>query len=298
MKRVWVILAALALLLTAGCGEKRTASSAKGKSAASAEKSSAASSSKASSSSASSSASSAAPAAKTAITLETLLADIQETAPGSAGSSLKQMRAAGELLDWAQAGNTAEMAEVKAQLEKSEFSASTTAYAWAGVLDAADQILAGTAADTLSDAGYTLQNKTYDPALFHAAEKSLSPLFTRALEEAKTTPYAFERHGVYADITADKFEGIWCSSSDATMLVFSGNTCRVVAPYLDTYGETAAAMRVRDRSKLGYCPSLQIDLNGKGDYAGALTYYVSGVDGTHFWSNTQSERFDLLSQEG
>lgn len=296
MKRVWTILAALTLLLTAGCGEKTgTASVEKSASAAVSPPKTAASSSASTSSSKKSDAD--APT-QAAITLETLLTDIQGAAPGSAGSSLKQLRAGGELLDWAEAGNTAQAQEVKKLLEASSVSAADTAYAWASVLDAADQIRAGTAdAEALDESGYTLQHKTYDASRCRAAERSLSLLFTRAMEQAKTTPYAFERHGDYSGITLEKLQGIWCGSDKETMLVISGSTCREVAPYLEAYGETAAAVRVRDRSKAGYCPALEIDSYGKGDYSGALTYYVSGLDGSHFWCNTQSERFDLLPQE-
>jgi hypothetical protein len=82
------------------------------------------------------------------------------------------------------------------------------------------------------------------------------------------------------------------------MLVITGNTCREVVPYLSSCGDTAAAVRLRDRSSLGYCPALEIDTYGRGDFSGALTYYVSGIDGSHFWSNTQAQRFDRLAEEG
>jgi hypothetical protein len=303
MKKAILIALTLALLLTAGCGTAGGASGSAAAPAASASGSAAATpaasapapaaSSAASSAAASSAAASS--AAQGPVTLSALLEDIQSAAPGSAGSSLRQARAAGELLDWAQDGGSAGSGEVEKLLGASSLSPADTAYAWAAVLDEADRILQGQdVSGEMSDAGYTLGHKTYDQAVYRAAVQALSPLFTRAMSAAPGTAYAFEKPTAYSAITLDRFEGIWVDGDRQEMLVITGNTCREVVPYLSSYGETAAAVRVRDRSKMGYCPALEIDTYGKGDFSGALTYYVSGIDDSHFWSNTQGQRFDLL----
>ena len=45
---------------------------------------------------------------------------------------------------------------------------------------------------------------------------------------------------------------------------------------------------------MGYCPELDIDYL-QNDFSAPLVYYVSGIDDTHFWSNTQNESFRRLA---
>ena len=78
------------------------------------------------------------------------------------------------------------------------------------------------------------------------------------------------------------------------LLIFQNGTCRVVIPWLGYYGETALSARLRDRSAVGYCPSLEVDIHESGHFAGPLAYYVSGIAEDHFWCNTQAQRFDKL----
>jgi len=300
VKKWLIALALLSVLAAAGCAQTAPASSAASSvssAAASGEVASSASSSV--SSSASSSGAGAASAQASVPELETLLEDIASADPGSAGSSLKAARAAGELLDWAQEGNTAQTAAVTAWLDaRQPDDAPGAAAAYAAVLDAADAVLqgGGTMDGTLKDAGYSLGHSSYDPARYHAAAKSLSPFFTRALEKAGAPGWTEETPGDYAAITLDALDGLWCDSSAGEMLIFSGETCRVVIPYLDELGDTAYAARIRDRSQAGFCPALEIDIHGAGDFSGPLTYYVSGIDGSHFWCNTQAQRFAKLPQ--
>ena len=130
-----------------------------------------------------------------------------------------------------------------------------------------------------------------DQAAYTRAVRSLAPLFTDVLG-MESTPYRWEDSrwpGSLKDL-----QGIWYDAEMQEMLVISGDTCRVVIPWLDHYGETAYAARLRDRTASGYCPSLEIDFRGSGDFSGPLAYYVSGVDGSHFWSNSQGQRFDRL----
>ena len=232
------------------------------------------------------------------LSLEELLAEIYAAAPGSAGSSLKAARAAGELLDWVQEDGRADTAAVErwAADTVSRESAGELALFWAAVLTSADALLAGeeTELAALSDAGYSLRYESYDPLLLRAAEKELSPLFTQLLSRVETTPYAYEETMPYDAVTLEKLEGLWLDSEIGEMLVISGGTCRVVIPYLENWGEEAFAVRIRDRSAMGYCPALEIDFRGEGDFWAPLTYYVSGVDETHVWSNTQSQRFDRV----
>lgn len=278
MKKFLTLLTAVLILLAAsGCGSAAPAGSAAVSAAASASVS--------------------ASQQQPAIELPVLLGDILNAAPGTAGSSLKQARAAGELLDWAQGGGIADADEVKQWLDQNADSRATElAEAYAAVLDFGDMLVSGTGdtAGALDDAGYTLRYPGYDAELYRAAARSLSELFTRALEQAKTTPYAPEASTPYDAITLDKFEGVWCDGAQGELLIFSDGKCRVVIPYLDEYGDTAYTARIRDRSTLGYCPALEIDIHGSGKFEGPLAYYVSGVDDTHFWSGSQSQRFDRL----
>ena len=78
------------------------------------------------------------------------------------------------------------------------------------------------------------------------------------------------------------------------VLLFSEDGCRIVYPALELLGETAYAFRVRDRSSMGYCPELDIDYL-QNDFSAPLVYYVSGIDDTHFWSNTQNKCFRRLA---
>lgn len=233
---------------------------------------------------------------QTEITLDALLNDIQNAVPGTAGSSLKQAKAAGELLDWSQSGNMVENAQVQEWIDtQSTLDRASLAYAYAGVLDFADSILLDpiVKAEELSDAGYTLQYDTYKAEFYQGTANALSPLFTQLFEE-KTTPYAYEKSGNYQDITMEQLSGIWYDSEMREMLIFTGDTCRPVIPYLDYYGEKAYAARVRDRSASGYCPALEIDTWEEGDFSGATVYYISGLDEVHFWGNTQGMRFDKI----
>lgn len=235
------------------------------------------------------------------IELNDLLNDIAGAVPGTAGSSLKQARAAGEMLDWTENGDAASTSvdDVESWLDnENTLSAADTAYAYAAVLDFADKIVAGDdVSDALSDAGYTLTHDSYSASKYYAAAKLLSPMFTNLLSQP-TTAYTEEAPADYSAVTPDNLSGIWVNSSSgeeyAEMLVISGDKCRVVIPSLTKYGDKPYGIRVRDRSSSGFCPALEIDWNKEGDFKAPLTYYVSGVDDTHFWCNTQSDRFDKI----
>lgn len=274
MKKVSCILAVLALLFLAGCGQGSGQSSERPPDG---ESGGAASSA-------------------TPVALETLLSDIQGAVPGTAGSTLKQLRAAGELLDWAQDGGAAQTDALEMWLAGSLLTPGAMAWSYAGVLDAADRILSGESgiAAELDDAGYVLQHTEYDQTLYRGAARSLSLLFTRVLEACDTTPYDDEVPGDYKTITLERLQGVWCDGELKEMLVFSGDTCRVVIPYLDLFGETAYAARVRDRSKQGYCPALEVDFRESGCFDAPLIYYVSGLNETHFWCITQSQKMQRI----
>lgn len=207
------------------------------------------------------------------VSLEALVEEIQTGDPETAAESL---------LEWVREGSTAEEARLREILTERNETAAATAKAFAAVLDAAETLLD-------SDPAYgDLDGNAYAQAV-----RSLSPLFTDLLAEP-TTPYRMETGGTYpASLSA--FDGIWCDSETGELLIFRGDTCRVVIPYLDHFGEKACAARLRDRSAMGYCPALEIDFHDSGDFWGPLAYYVSGVDGTHFWSNTQGQRFDKIA---
>ena len=187
--------------------------------------------------------------------------------------------AAGKLLDWAAKGGVAETSQVCALLDEQGADPLRTAAAYADVLDAAD---------TLRNAG----KKSVDTERYRTAVRSLSPLFTRLLE-TDTTPYKEEFSDYPSDLAA--FDGIWCDGELGEMLIFRDGTCRVVIPYLEYYGEAACEARLRDRSAVGYCPSLEVDIHETGSFSGPLTYYVSGLAEDHFWSNTQCQRFDRMA---
>ena len=205
------------------------------------------------------------------ITWETVAVQVLEESPETAARTL---------VDWARSGQTApEEDAVLALLEEMGAEPAASAAAFDAVLDAAD---------SLREAGEApgLGEETY-----RAAVRSLSPFFTRLLE-TETTPWREESSAWPADLAA--FDGIWCDSTLQELLIFRNGTCRVVIPYLDYYGETAFPARLRDRSGMGWGPSLEVDIHKSGDFSGPLAYYISGLAEDHFWCNTQGQRFDRL----
>lgn len=183
------------------------------------------------------------------------------------------------LLAWAETGEAGATQQVEGLLDTWQDDPVETAKRYACVLDAAEEMLDAGTAD--------VNEETYQ-----AAARCLSPLFTRLLEQ-KTTPWQQESSAWPTDL-AD-FNGIWCDSTMQELLIFHDGTCRVVIPYLDYYGETAYAARLRDRSDdMDYCPSLEVDTHDTGTFQGPLAYYVSGLAEDHFWCNTQGQRFDRL----
>ena len=206
------------------------------------------------------------------ISWETVAVQILEEPPETAGRTL---------LDWAETGQTAPEREVESFLKERTETAAEAAAAFATVLDAADSLRA-------AGEGPELGEETYREAV-----RSLSAFFTRLLE-TETTPWREEPSDWPTDLAA--FDGIWCDSTAQELLIFRNGTCRVVIPWLgaEFYGETAYAARLRDRSGVGYCPSLEIDFRGSGTFQGPLAYYVSGLTEDHFWCNTQAQRFDKL----
>ena len=206
------------------------------------------------------------------ISWETVAVQILEEPPETAARTL---------LDWAETGRTAPEREVESFLKERTETAAEAAAAFAAVLDAADSLRA-------AGEGPELGEETYREAV-----RSLSAFFTRLLE-TETTPWREEPSDWPTDLAA--FDGIWCDSTAQELLIFRNGTCRVVIPWLgaEFYGETAYAARLRDRSGVGYCPSLEIDFRGSGTFHGPLAYYVSGLTEDHFWCNTQAQRFDKL----
>ena len=206
------------------------------------------------------------------ISWETVAVQILEEPPETAARTL---------LDWAETGQTAPEREVESFLKERTETAAEAAAAFAAVLDAADSLRA-------AGEGPELGEETYREAV-----RSLSAFFTRLLE-TETTPWREEPSDWPTDLAA--FDGIWCDSTAQELLIFRNGTCRVVIPWLgaEFYGETAYAARLRDRSGVGYCPSLEIDFRGSGTFQGPLAYYVSGLTEDHFWCNTQAQRFDKL----
>lgn len=206
------------------------------------------------------------------ISWETVAVQILEEPPETAARTL---------LDWAETGRTAPEREVESFLKERTETAAEAAAAFAAVLDAADSLRA-------AGEGLELGEETYREAV-----RSLSAFFTRLLE-TETTPWREEPSDWPTDLAA--FDGIWCDSTAQELLIFRNGTCRVVIPWLgaEFYGETAYAARLRDRSGVGYCPSLEIDFRDSGTFQGPLAYYVSGLTEDHFWCNTQAQRFDKL----
>ena len=181
------------------------------------------------------------------ISWETVAVQILEEPPETAARTL---------LDWAETGRTAPEREVESFLKERTETAAEAAAAFAAVLDAADSLRA-------AGEGPELGEETYREAV-----RSLSAFFTRLLE-TETTPWKEEPSDWPTDLAA--FDGIWCDSTAQELLIFRNGTCRVVIPWLgaEFYGETAYAARLRDRSGVGYCPSLEIDFRGSGTFQGA-----------------------------
>ena len=151
-----------------------------------------------------------------------------------------------------------------------------------------------TAYDALDDAGYTMKQPTRSTGRVKWAAWKLLPLFTQILDRTERTEYRYEAPGDYSAVTEEALAGIWVDDAGTTVLLFSEDGCRIVYPELELLGETAYAFRVRDRSSVGYCPALDIDYL-QNDFSAPLVYYVSGIDDTHFWSNTQNECFRRLA---
>ena len=204
------------------------------------------------------------------VTWETAAIQVLEESPETAARTL---------LDWTKTGETAPEAELLALLEAQETDAVTAAAAFAAVLDTADGLRTAGEASELGE-------ETYREAI-----RSLYPFFTR-LFEIETTPWKEEPSDWPTDLAA--FDGIWYDSTMRELLIFRDGTCRVVIPWLGYYGETALNARLRDRSGVGYCPSLEADIHESGNFSGPLAYYVSGTAEDHFWCNTQAQRFDRL----
>lgn len=233
------------------------------------------------------------------IGVEDLLADIYGAAPGTAGSSLKAAYVAGEFLDWSHQPDLASGDAVRQWVEENvpAENALELALSWNEVLTQADALMRGekTAMGCLSDAGYTMRLESYDAGLVNQAALILSPLFIQLLDRTERTLYRNEAPGDYDAVKEAAFEGVWVDNAAGTLLIFSRDTCRVVYPALEWFGEAAYAFRIRDRSDMGYCPALEIDFRQSGNFDAPLTYYVSGIDETHFWSSTTAEQFYRLA---
>ena len=204
------------------------------------------------------------------VTWETAAIQVLEESPETAARTL---------LDWAETGQTAPEAEVRSFLKERPETAVRAAASFAAVLDAADSLRTAGEAPELGE-------ETYREAV-----RSLHPFFTR-LFETETTPWKEEPSDWPTDLAA--FDGIWYDSTMRELLIFRDGTCRVVIPWLGYYGETALNAWLRDRSGVGYCPSLEVDIHKSGNFSGPLAYYVSGTAEDHFWCNTQAQRFDRL----
>ena len=237
------------------------------------------------------------PEEKEPLSLEDVLTDIYTVAPGTAGSSLRATYAAGELLDWIDV-NSVEQEDVFRWIDENvpmENSAEL-ARAWAAVLTEAETLMRGdeTAYDALDDAGYTMEQPYRSTGRVKWAACKLLPLFTQILDRTERTEHRYEAPGDYSAVTEEALAGIWVDDAGTTVLLFSEDGCRIAYPALELLGETAYAFRVRDRSSVGYCPALDIDYL-QNDFSTPLVYYVSGIDDTHFWSNTQNKCFRRLA---
>ena len=216
---------------------------------------------------------------------------------GTAGSSLRATYAAGELLDWIDV-NSVEQEDVFRWIDENVpmENAVELARAWAAVLTEAEALMRGdeTAYDALDDAGYTIKQPYRSTGRVKWAAWKLLPLFTQILDRTERTEYRYEAPGDYSAVTEEALAGIWVNDAGTTVLLFSEDGCRIVYPALELLGKTAYAFRVRDRSSVGYCPALDIDYL-QNDFSTPLVYYVSGIDDTHFWSNTQNKCFRRLA---
>lgn len=253
----------------------------------------------------------------TAEELATLLADIYAAVPGTADSTLKAVYAAGELLDYTMSYYYGVNTNMERQIEPEWDNFEDFVCQWVAenvpAEDAVSLVLAWDAVMTRANA--LMEEDPETLALLDAAEYTqkwdgcdekylnwqyagLSPLYTQLFDRVTAAPYQKEP-GDFAAVSADRFNGLWLNSEEQTLLIFCDGRCRVVYPALSLWGEVAGAYRVRDRSALGYCPALEIDFRGEGinedgDFCGPLAYYVSGMDDTHFWCNSQWERFDRI----
>lgn len=252
------------------------------------------------------------------VALETLLADIYAAVPGTAGSTLKAVYAAGELLDvtmdrcWRYNDPNFEEPDGSEELQElvwqwvaenvPDEDAISLVYAWDAVMTQADALMAEDpdALALLEDAGYTRKWDSCDEGYLDQQYVMLSPLYTQLFDRVTSTPYR-EEPGDFAAVSADRFDGLWLNSKDQTLLIFRNGRCRVVYPLLSRWkAATEAAYQIRDRSDMGYCPALHIDSIKEGPLdedaylRSPLTYYVSGMDDAHFWCNSQRERFDRI----
>ena len=113
--------------------------------------------------------------------------------------------------------------------------------------------------------------ESYDAGLVNQAALILSPLFIQLLDRTERTLYRNEAPGDYDAVKEAAFEGVWVDNAAGTLLIFSRDTCRVVYPALEWFGEAAYAFRIRDRSDMGYCPALEIDFRQSGNFDAPLT---------------------------
>lgn len=251
------------------------------------------------------------------VELETLLADIYAAVPGAEDSTLKAVYAAGELLDYTMdryCHSNDPNFDGPHEPEEDDFQdfvsqwvaanvpagdAVALVWAWDAVMTQAEALLAKDpdALALLEKAGHTQRWDGCDEKYLNWW--GFSSLYTQIFDRVTSTPYQ-EEAGAFASVSDDRLDGLWLNSERQTLLIFRNGCCRVVYPLLSCWGEIAGAYRVRDRSDQGYCPALEIDYNGEGpinedgDFHGPLTYYVSGMDDTHFWCSGQQERFDRI----
>lgn len=239
------------------------------------------------------------------VDLAALLADIYAAVPGAEEREKKITHAAEELLEGGWIGQE-QMEELSASV--SQWVQETVppeelvplALAYDAVLTQAEALLPREPGSRAQDAFVSLMDD--DQAYLNDVCAGLSPLFTGLLELAEPKPYR-EGPRDFSSVDASRLHGIWVNGVEQTILIFENGRCRVVYPALSHWGAVAGAYRVRDRSELGYCPALEIDFHGEGpmnedgDFHGPLAYYVSGMDDSHFWCNSQQERFDRILAE-
>ena len=151
------------------------------------------------------------PEEKEPLSLEDVLTDIYNVAPGTAGSSLRAIYAAGELLDWIDV-NSVEQEDVFRWIDENvpmENSAEL-ARAWAAVLTEAEALMRGdeTAYDALDDAGYTIKQPYRSTGRVKWAAWKLLPLFTQILDRTERAEYRYEAPGDYSAVTEEALAGI------------------------------------------------------------------------------------------